>query len=285
MNIKNILRNWVISAISQPKNNIKIEISQILYGSLFVDKNIVVTGGSKGIGYAIAKKLIGEGAEVIISGRNEKDLKEAVSNLGEGAHYVVFDNNHIDEIENFLFECDAKYGKIHSIVLNAGISLHEGNFLNVTSEGFSKQFDVNLKSNFFFAKSFIKYKMSKRESGSLLFVSSETGGKFNDLPYGLTKNAINSLVGGLARRVYQCGIRVNAIAPGVTYTNMTKGEHEITEDYSNNSVAGRFLLPSEIAEVASFILSDASLCINGETIYCDAGSHLKINGLDQYYSL
>ena len=127
--------------------------------------------------------------------------------------------------------------------------------------------------------------MNRKVSGSLLFVSSETAGKYNDLPYGLTKNALNSFVGGLARRVYQCGIRVNAIAPGVTYTNMTKGEHVITDDFANNSSTGRYLLPTEIAEVASFILSNSSLCINGEAIYCDAGSHLKINGLDHSYSL
>ena len=101
----------------------------------------------------------------------------------------------------------------------------------------------------------------------------------------MTKASINSLVGGLARRVYKKGIRVNAIAPGVTYTDMTKGEHEIVDDFANNSVAGRFLLPEEIAEVACFMVSDASKCISGEILYCDAGSHLKINGFDNNYSI
>ena len=119
----------------------------------------------------------------------------------------------------------------------------------------------------------------------MLFVTSETAGKSNDLPYGLSKNALNSLVEGLARRVYQRGIRINAIAHGVTYTNMTKGKRQMTDDYSNDSVAGRFLLPSEIAEVACFLLSKASICIKGESLYCGAGSHLKVNGFDQDYSL
>ena len=116
-------------------------------------------------------------------------------------------------------------------------------------------------------------------------ISSETGGKSNDLPYGLTKNALNSFVEGVARRVYQRGIRINAVAPGVTYTNMTRGNHIINDDYSNNSAAGRYLLPSEIAETACFLLSKCSSCVTGEILYCDAGSHLKINGIDQDYIL
>lgn len=284
MKIKNILRNWVFAALSQPKNCVKVEIAEISRGLVHANRVIIVTGGSKGIGYAIAEKLLKEGAEVIITGRNEMDLESAVSKLGARSHYVVFDSSNINGIDQFLRDCDSNFGHIHSIVLNAGISLHEGNFLNVTEEGYSKQFDINLKANFFFAQKFIQYKMSKKEMGSMVFISSETAGKCNDLPYGLTKNALSSLVGGIARRVYQCGIRVNAIAPGVTYTNMTKGEHVITDDFANNSSSGRYLLSSEIAEVVSFILSDASLCINGETIYCDAGNHLKINGLEQFYS-
>lgn len=128
-------------------------------------------------------------------------------------------------------------------------------------------------------------KLEKNEIGNLLFLSSETSSKCVDIPYGLTKAAINSLVGGIARRVYQRGIRVNAIAPGVTYTDMTKGSNVIDGDYANNSIAGRFLMPEEIAEVACFILSKASICISGEVIHCDAGSHLKINGTESEYSL
>lgn len=177
------------------------------------------------------------------------------------------------------------WGGVDSVVLNAGISFHEGNILNVTQEGFDRQFNVNLRSGYFLAQAFINNKLDRQEKGNLLFLSSETAAKCVDIPYGLTKAAINSLVGGLARRVYQRGIRVNAIAPGVTYTDMTRGNRIIVDDFANNSAAGRFLLPKEIAEVACFLLSKASMCITGEILYCDAGNHLKINGDTEGYAL
>lgn len=223
MNIQSILRRVAIKIISQPKANVYVSINQVSSGKLLSNRTIVITGGSKGIGYSIAKRVISEGAKVIITGRNEEYLKNVITELGTNADYIVYDNNNIDNIETIVTACKKKFGSIHSLVLNAGVSLHEGNFLNVTKEGFDLQFNTNLKANYFLAQRFLKDKLLEKTEGNLLFISSETAGKSIDIPYGLTKVAINSLVGGLARRVYQKGIRVNAIAPGVTLTDMTGG--------------------------------------------------------------
>lgn len=284
MNIQSILRRVAIKIISQPKANVYVSINQVSSGKLLSNRTIVITGGSKGIGYSIAKRVISEGAKVIITGRNEEYLKNVITELGTNADYIVYDNNNIDNIETIVTACKKKFGSIHSLVLNAGVSLHEGNFLNVTKEGFDLQFNTNLKANYFLAQRFLKDKLLEKTEGNLLFISSETAGKSIDIPYGLTKAAINSLVGGLARRVYQKGIRVNAIAPGVTLTDMTGGKIDKSTDLGTDSIAGRWLLPEEIAEVVCFLLSDASKCITGEVIYCDAGSHLKINGTESEYS-
>lgn len=284
MKIKDILRNWVFAALSQPRNIVKVELPQIQYGGVLKDKNIVITGGSRGIGYAMASKFISEGANVIITGRNEHDLMDAVQKLGSKAQYIKQDSSLVSQSMAFIQECNNQLGHIDSLVLNAGISLHEKDFTKVTIEGYEKQFDINLKANYFLSQAYLDYKLIHNEQGNLLFLSSETAGKSNDIPYGLTKNAINSLVGGLARRVYQKGIRVNAIAPGVTYTDMTKGESQISDDYAYNGLAGRYLLPEEIAEVACFLLSNVSNSITGEIIYCDGGSHLKINGNELFYT-
>lgn len=285
MKIKKIFRKIALSIITEPKNHVKVEVGSIYYGSILSGKNIIVTGGSKGIGFAIANKLISEGAHVLITGRNSEELKNASKQLGPQAEFIQFDNSNVSLVDDFFDKSVSLQGRIDAIVLNAGVSFHEGTFLNVTVEGFDKQFDINLKANYFLAQAFIKYKLKTNETGDILFISSETAGKSVDIPYGLTKAAINSLVGGLARRVYQKGIRVNAIAPGVTLTNMTSIKQDTNGELSNDSVAGRYILPSEIAEIACFMLSGASKCISGEVIYCDAGSHLKINGSESEYSL
>lgn len=286
MDLKSIIRKIAFGIISQPKANVHVSLQQVNYNGILSNKTIVVTGGSRGIGFSLAKKFVSEGAKVLITGRSEEGLKKAVSRLGSNSNYLVFDNSNIENISEFIDECKKKMGPIHSMCLNAGVSFHEGNFLNVTQETFDKQFDINLKANYFIAQAFLKNKLHEQSEGNLLFLSSETAGKSIDIPYGLTKAAINSLVGGLARRVYQRGLRVNAIAPGVTLTDMTcRDKVDEAANLGTNSAAGRWLLPEEIAEVACFILSDVSKCITGEVIYCDAGSHLKINGTESEYSL
>lgn len=285
--MKELLRKIAKTIILQPKNKVCVEISHIEYNHALEGQNIVITGGSKGIGLAMAQKFVSEGANVLITGRNEATLKKALSTIGKmnNVSYLVHDMESECDFGSLIRKFQEKIGEITSLVLNAGISLHEGNILNVTPENYDRQFNINLRANYFLAQAFLKYKIDKNEKGNILFLSSETAAKCVDIPYGLTKAALNSLVGALARRVYLRGIRVNAIAPGVTYTDMTKGSHKFSGDYSNNSTSGRFFLAEEIAEVASFVLSKASVCITGEVLYCDAGSHLMVNGDTYSYSI
>ena len=192
-------------------------------------------------------------------------------------NYIVHDISRVDTIEEFL-EKSKEYlgGKIDCLVSNAGVSLHENNYKNVTVEGFDKQFDTNFKAGYFLAKRFLEMKEEKKEDGNLIFITSETGNQAYDIPYGMTKAALNSLTQALSRRVYKQGIRVNAIAPGVTISDMTKDYAEASDgNYYRKCSSDRIFLPDEIAEVACFLLSDASLCISGEIIHCNAGNHIK----------
>ena len=117
---------------------------------------------------------------------------------------------------------------------------------------------------------------NKEDEGNLIFITSETGNQAYDIPYGMTKAALNSLTQALSRRVYKQGIRVNAIAPGVTVSDMTKDYAEVSDgNYFRKSASDRIFLPEEIAEVVCFLLSDASKCISGEIIHCNAGNHIK----------
>lgn len=250
------------------------QVSQHNINELLKDKVFLVTGGSKGIGYYIADILLKSGAEVIITGRKEETLKEKAQKLGEKCKYKVLDVTNISQCNTVLKDLYKEYNQIDGLVNNAGISLHEENILKVSEENFDLQFDTNLKGAYFLSKYYIElYKEYNQKSGNILFVSSERGSMCDDIPYGLTKVAINSLTEGLSRRLYKSGIRVNAIAPGVTATNMTKID-KMGDVYAEKA-SGRAFAPEEIADVALYILSDYSKCISGEVINCDAGNHIN----------
>lgn len=237
------------------------------------NKKYLVTGGSSGLGLAIAKSLINSGAYVIISGRDEKKLIEVQEELGNNSEYIVMDVSKIEETSKIMDVIYKKHKKIDGLINNAGISLHEKNILDVSIKNYDMQFDINLKGSYFLVKKYIElYLENKQKTGNIIFISSERGSMCDDLPYGLTKVALNSLTEGLSRRFYKSGIRVNAIAPGVTCSNLTKIKK--TDDLYTDRASGRILLPEEIAEITNFILSDYSKCISGEIINCDAGNHI-----------
>lgn len=276
--MKRLLKKIARFILADNVPHVTVNIAQIIIGGILRDKRIVITGGSRGIGYSMAQKFITEGAKVLIVGRKEENLLTAVKTLGERCSYIAFDVAQVEKSEKFFNDCWEKMGGVDCFVSNAGISLHEGTFNNVSIDGFDSQFNINFRAPYFLCQSFLKKKLSEGSGGSLLLTSSETSYKCIDIPYGMTKAAINSLTGALGRRVYKHGIRVNAIAPGVTATDMTSSYTHANEgNYGAGGHIGRIFLPEEIAEVACFLLSDASKCINGEVIACDAGGHLAVN--------
>lgn len=264
-----------------PEKKIFVNISQSPNRRLLEGKNILITGGSRGIGYYIAKKCIEEGAQVLICGRSIGSLVKAQKDLGgecNNCHIMQFDVANSEGIKGFINEAFEKLGgRIDCLVNNAGISYHEGSFRNVTEQGFDEQFNVNYKGSYFMAKYYIEaVEVRKQVAANILFITSERGSFCTEIPYGLSKASIKSLVGSLSRNLYGSeNIRINALAPGVTATDMTG--HNINGDYSSKgSPIGRVFHPVEMAEVAAFLLSDYSSCISGETIHCDAGRHQSV---------
>ena len=237
-------------------------------------KNILITGGGRGLGFYIAQKCILEGANVVIVERNEDVLKTASKELK--CRYIAFDLSNISNISKMLNEAiNMLDGRIDCLVNNAGISLHEKSMMEVTLETFDKQLDINLKAPYFLTQNFIKHCIDvHNKKASVVFVSSERGLYCDEIPYGLIKAAINSLTRGIARRHVRNGIRVNAIAPGITESDMTIADRTKNMACEYNC-GGRFFLPEEVAETAAFILSDEANCINGEIIACDQGNYLR----------
>lgn len=258
----------------KPKN-VRAEITVSTKEDSLKGQNVIITGGGRGLGFNIAEKCVANGAQILITGRNEETLINSSKKLG-GCHYIPFNVTNFDGIHVFFDECERKFnGPVSCLVNNAGISLHEGSIENVSFENFDSQFDTNIKAPYFLSQEFIRrYKSYKLRKGNILFISSERGLYCDDQPYGLTKVAINSLVEALGRRYVNLGLRVNAVAPGVTVSDLT----EFTKDgnlYRSSSCGERAYLGEEVAEIVAFILSDYSGCISSQIIPCNRGNHLK----------
>lgn len=271
--VKRMLR-YVIKGV--PEQHTTVQVVESAPGDGLRGKNILITGGGRGLGFCIARRCILDGANVLITGRNEAALASAAKMLGDRCQYLVFDVTDVDGMTALLRQAqEALGGKIHCLVSNAGISLHEGGFRNVTPEGWDAQMDTNLKGNFFLVKAYIAYLESMDDPrGNILVITSERAKRPDDIPYGLTKAASNSFIQGIASRVIEKGIRINGLAPGVTASDMTGFDRD-GDLYAEWQPGKRIFLPEEVAEVARFLLSDLSACISGEIITCDQGRYIS----------
>lgn len=236
-------------------------------------KKIIVTGGGRGLGFAMARRFVEEGAIVLIAGRNEETLKKSASEIG--CKYLMLDVQDADSFRQFFDQVEKLIGSANCLVNNAGISLHEDSILSVTQEQFDAQVNTNFRGPFFLAKMFIERCRSNSDGvfKKILFTSSETGMTVDERPYGLTKAAINSLVQGLAHKYVKQGFRINAIAPGVTISDMVGKEND--GNLAGGGITGRYYLPEEVAEVATFLISDASNCLNGQILVCNEGKTIN----------
>lgn len=272
MSIKSKIKKLILSTLNiQPE--MKANILYSTPNNRLSGKKIIVTGGGRGLGLAMSKRFVEEGANVLISGRNEDKLRDVSNSLG--CQYLCLDVQDTEKISSFIAEADAMLGGVNCLVNNAGISLHEGGILDVSESNFDDQIHTYLRGAYFLTQEFIKIVEGRSACDkNVLFVSSERGVFVDDLPYGLTKAAINSLVQGLAYRYIQKGIRFNAIAPGVTTSDMT-GYKEDENLYCGYNMTKRVYLPNEVAEVASFLLSDVARCLNGQILVLNEGKSIN----------
>lgn len=266
MEIKSKLKHAVSFLLHGEAKPIYANIHYLAPNEHLKDKKIVITGGGRGLGFAMAKKFIVEGADVLIAGRNEKTLKASAEELS--CKYLTLDVSNPTDFKAFIDNADKILGGVNVLVNNAGVSLHEPTFFDVTPETFDKQVDTNFRGAFFLTQEFIKHLKANGSTGNVLFVSSETGDTMDFRPYGFTKVAVNSMVQGLAYLFRKEGIRVNAVAPGVTASDMTgvKADGNLN---AGEYATGRYYLPEEVAETAAFLISDASGCVSGQIITCN----------------
>lgn len=256
-----------------PVKNVRVEMTMLSNEELLKNRHIIVTGGGRGLGYYISKRLVELGATVLIVGRNKECLVNTSKELGPNCQYYAMDLNNCDEYEQlFDYALDKMGGYIDGLICNAGIWHDELSMLDVRLEDFEALFKTNVTSSYFLAQKFINI-IDPERNNCLVFISSERAMQCDDLPYGLTKAAINSLTKGMSMRFgLSKNLRVNAVAPGTMATSMT-GIDLTKSLYANDKKMERYYLPQEVAEVVSFLVSTASACISGEVIACDNGEY------------
>jgi len=264
-----------------PERVTKVAISQIQWGGLLKGRRVVITGGSKGLGLEFARKCLAEGAKVVITGRSQERLDAAVAELGSKDCFgVENDIRNVSETPGVMAKAEELMGGCPDVLIsNAGVSVHEISYATCKESDWDLQVDTNLKGAYFmcqaFANRFAKAKeRGKVGDGKILIIASERGLYGDDIPYGLTKAALINFTAGLAKKLILRGIRVNAIAPGVTATEMTgyDAKGNLFRPYARGR---RVLLAEEIAETAAFLLSRAANCIAGQVIACNEANHLK----------
>lgn len=191
-----------------------------------VNKVVVVTGGSRGIGAQIVKTLANENYKVILNYNNSKEQAEKIQQelleQGKEIEIIKADVSKKEEAEKLIQFAINKFNKIDILINNAGIS-QEGLFTDVTEEEWQKIINTNLNSVFYCTQQALKY-MIPEQQGCIINISSiwgETGASC-EVAYSTTKAAINGMTKALAKEVGPSNIRVNAIAPGIIDTDMNK---------------------------------------------------------------
>jgi len=239
-------------------------------------RTALVTGGSRGLGRAIAQALAEAGADVVIVGRNAESATAAAEEIHEttGRRAVAIPS-HVGrwtELEQLVDDAYARLGPVDVLVNNAGKSPTYPSILDITEELFDSVLALNLKGPFRLS-ALVGSRMAAAKGGSIINVS--TTGSLHPspgiIPYAAAKAGLNCVTMALASALGP-SVRVNTLMPGPFQTDVTAGwSEEMTETFKSKRILGRFGEPVEIAGAALFLASEASSYITGTVVRVDGG--------------
>lgn len=243
--------------------------------NILAGKVALITGGSGGIGSAIAESFARSGAKVIIAGTNEEKLENICSRIGMGAETVkpmVINVLDINAMSDSIQKAVSLFpeNRIDILVNSAGV-LSQHSFIEISAEEYDLVMNINAKGTFFMSQAIAKYMIKNKIKGHILNITSSSALRPAWTPYQMSKWAVRGFTLGLADALLPYGITVNAIAPGPTATEMLKVRPG-DSIYNPDAIAGRYEMPEEIAQLAVFMVSDAGNMIVGDTVYITGGS-------------
>ncbi|MGL4763210.1 MAG: 3-oxoacyl-[acyl-carrier-protein] reductase [Sarcina sp.] len=240
------------------------------------NKNIIITGATRGIGKSIAFKLAEKGANLVIGYRTSDDeaqkIKFSLESLGVKVLLAKGDVSNSEYAKEIISLCKKELGSVDVLVNNAGIT-KDGLVMRMKEEDFSSVIDVNLKGTFNCSKE-AAIVMLRQKSGKIINISSVIGliGNAGQVNYAASKAGVLGITKSLAKELGSRGITVNAVAPGFIETDMTSELSDNNRDFiKNNLPLKRFGSADDVANVVRFLASDEANYITGQVINVDGG--------------
>lgn len=242
------------------------------------NKVAIITGGTRGIGYETVRTFLQNNAKVVLFGSRKETVEKAVNSLKEeNPNYEVFglypNLTKEEEVKKAFDEVKEKYGHIDILINNAGIS-SSTKLENFTEEEYDKIANLNIKSVFTCSKVIVPY-LEEQKGGVILNTSSMVSiyGQPSGCMYPTSKFAVNGLTKSLARELAPKNIRVNAVAPGITETDMVANlPKEMIEPLIKTIPLGRIGKPKDIANAFLFLASDMASYITGVVLSVDGAA-------------
>ena len=238
------------------------------------DKIAIITGGSAGIGKAIAKEFLNQGAKVMICDISQEKLKHVEEELSVFGTLRTFHTDIADKesVSRMISDITKEFGKIDILINNAGIT-SDAQFYKMTDEQFDRVIDVNLRGTYFMTKAVLPA-MMQQKYGKIVHLTSVTAfnGNFGQANYAASKAAIIGMTRVQAKELGKYRINVNAIAPGSIMTDMYNAVPEEAKRQKLERIPlRRYGEPAEVAKLALFLASDDAAYITAQTIVIDGG--------------
>ena len=241
----------------------------------FQDKVVLVTGGAAGIGLSTAEAFAAEGAKLAICDVNPEAGETAITKLGTDASFHKVDVADSQSVSDWMNQVSERYGQIDVLVNNAGIT-RDGLVMRLKEADWDLVIDINLKGTFNCIKSVSKV-MMKQRSGRIVNVASVVGvmGNPGQANYVASKAGVIGLTKTVARELAPRGITVNAIAPGFIETDMTAVLSDKVKDAMLATIPlGRAGSPKDVADVVTFLSSDAASYLTGQVLHVSGGMYM-----------